>query len=114
MAPPTAKMHALIDWAKIQIRPDPRVTTVPTIGVGIHRDESEKYLEVYADVYFEQFHHHWPILHRPSQEEEVAESDLCELSVKVVGAWVLGTSKAVQFALETHTVLVNHIMTRLV
>ena len=82
--------------------------------VGIRRDESQKYSEVYLEVYFDQFHHRWPIIHRPSHEEEVSETDLCELSMRMVGAWLLGTSKAVRFALETHAVLVNHIMPQLV
>ena len=109
-----ARTRGLIDWTAIQIRPDPQVTTVHTTDVWIHRDESQKYLEVYLEVYFDQFHHRWPIIHRPSHEEEVIEAELCELSMGIVGAWLLGTSKAVQFAVETHAVLVNNIMSQLV
>jgi hypothetical protein len=92
----------------IQIRPDPQVEN-PT-EVGLDRIESQKYL----NVYFDRFHDRWPIVHRPSFDEEVVHTDLCELSMRVIGAWLLGTSESIQFAIETHAILVDHIMSQLV
>lgn len=99
-----------MDWTSIQIRPDPKPVPIPATEVGIRCDQSEKYLEVY----FDQFHHRWPIPHRPSTEEEVNETDLCGFSMRMIGAWLLGNDESVQFAEQTHTVLVNHIMSQLV
>ncbi|CZR56525.1 uncharacterized protein PAC_06414 [Phialocephala subalpina] len=104
-----AKTPGLVDWTLIQIRPDPQPQPIPAAEVGIRRDESEKYLEVY----FDQFHHRWPILHRPSHDEEVNETDLCKLSMRMMGAWLLGNDESVQFAEQTHIVLVDHIMSQL-
>lgn len=78
--------------------------------VGIDDIEVQKYL----DSYFEQFHHRWPIIHRPSHEEEVKEADLCVLSMKMIGGWILGTTESIQFASETHNVLAEHITSELV
>ena len=55
-----------------------------------------------------------PILHRPSHDEEVNETNLCKLSMKMMGAWLLGNDESVQFAEQTHIVLVDHIMSQLV
>ncbi|KAH6713950.1 hypothetical protein BKA61DRAFT_53613 [Leptodontidium sp. MPI-SDFR-AT-0119] len=68
---------------------------------------------VYLESYFEQFHCYWPIIHRPSHEEEANETDLCELSMRMVGAWFLGTNEAVRFAVDTHVILLNHVMSQL-
>ncbi|KAE8447859.1 hypothetical protein EG329_010088 [Mollisiaceae sp. DMI_Dod_QoI] len=104
--PSAAKSRGLVDWAAIQIRPDPQVTKTE---VGIRRDESQKYLEIY----FDQFHDRWPITHRPSHEDEISETDLCELSMRMIGGWLFGTKEAIQFAVQTHGVLVDHIMSQL-
>lgn len=108
-APAVAKTPGLVDWTSIQIRPDPQPVPIPATEVGIRCEESEKYLEVY----FDQFHHRWPIPHRPSHEEEVNETDLCELSMTMIGAWLLGNDESVQFAEQAHVVLVDHIMSQL-
>ncbi|KUJ17543.1 uncharacterized protein LY89DRAFT_733387 [Mollisia scopiformis] len=97
----------LVDWASTQIRPDPKVTT--GIEVGIDRDLSQKYL----DAYFEHFHDRWPVVHRPSVEEEIDDTDLCELSMRMIGGWIVGTTDSIQFALDTHNVLMDHIMSQL-
>ena len=99
----------------MQIRPDPPATTIPEVPSGTCHDKSQKDTEVYLRIYYDQFHHRWPIIHRPSQEEkEENETDLSELATRMIGAWFLGTSEAVQSAIKTHGVLVDEIMSRLV
>lgn len=90
------------------------MTSALAAPVGIRYDESQKYSMVYLESYFEQFHCYWPIIHRPSHEEEANETDLCELSMRMVGAWFLGTNEAVRFAVDTHVILLNHVMSQLV
>lgn len=105
---PALSKTGVLDWTTIQIRPDPQAEN-PT-EVGIDRAESQKYL----DVYFARFHDRWPIVHRPSFGDEEVHTDLCELSMRVIGGWLLGTTESIQFAVETHAILVDHIMSQLV
>ncbi|KAM0145647.1 hypothetical protein ACHAPG_011527 [Botrytis cinerea] len=113
IVPLAARTRGLIDWTTIQIRPDIQVTTIPVTTVGTRCDESHKYSEIYSKIYFDHFHHRWPIMHLPSHEEEVNEADLCEQSMSMIGAWFLGTNRAVQFAIDTHIILVDRIISQL-
>ncbi|TVY12589.1 hypothetical protein LARI1_G009125 [Lachnellula arida] len=44
-------------------------------------------------IYFKRSHHRWPIEHRVSREYDGKDTDLCELSIRMIGAWLLGTSQ---------------------
>ncbi|KAL3477078.1 hypothetical protein BJX99DRAFT_246402 [Aspergillus californicus] len=46
-------------------------------------------IEHYTEVYFENFHHHWPILHRPSFRRS-QEPQILRLTVAMIGLWVTG------------------------
>ncbi|TGO63320.1 hypothetical protein BOTNAR_0102g00220 [Botryotinia narcissicola] len=100
--PFAARTRGPIDWTTIQVRPDIQVTTDTATTMGT--DESQIYSEIYLEVYFDHFHHRWPIVHCPSHEEEANENESCELSMRMIGTWLLGTGRAVQFAIDTREI----------
>ncbi|KAJ8062336.1 hypothetical protein OCU04_008882 [Sclerotinia nivalis] len=111
--PSAATTRGIIDWTAMQLRPDPQVTTIAASRIAIPGAELPQYLELYTELYFDHFHHRWPIIHRASREEEAGEAGLCELSIAMIGAWLSGTSKAMKYATETHAVLIDHITPQL-
>ena len=106
--------RGIIDWTAMQIRPDPQVATIAASQMAISGAELPQDVELYTDVYFDQFHHRWPIIHRASREKEAGPARLCDLSVALIGAWLSGTSKAIKYATKTHAVLIDHITSQLV
>ncbi|TVY43912.1 hypothetical protein LOCC1_G003520 [Lachnellula occidentalis] len=107
--PSTTKPRGLIDWTSVEIRPDPQVPASASNEVDSVKEDAQKYTEIY----FKQFHHRWPIEHRVSREYDGKDTDLCDLSIRMIGAWLLGTSESVGFALETHNEVMGHLLTRL-
>ncbi|ESZ94313.1 hypothetical protein SBOR_5309 [Sclerotinia borealis F-4128] len=103
----------MIDWTAMQLRPDPPVTTIAASRITTPGAELPQYLELYTELYFDHFHHRWPILHRASREEQAGEAGLCELSIAMIGAWISGTRKAMKYATEIHAVLIDHITPQL-
>jgi len=97
----------LFDWFSIQIRPEtdfpPNTPHTPADPASI------KYLEIY----FSAFHHRWPIIHRPSFEQE-NEQTLVVSSVKMIGAWLLGCPESRAFAVTWHNALMEQLVPRLV
>ncbi|TVY45971.1 hypothetical protein LSUB1_G000223 [Lachnellula subtilissima] len=103
------KPRGLIDWTLVEIQPDPHVPAHALKEVNSLQKDAQKYREIY----FKQFHHRWPIEHRVSREYDGKDTDLCELSIRMIGAWLHGTSESVDFAVETHNELMDELMTRL-
>jgi hypothetical protein len=96
----------LLDWVSaIQIRRDPEM--------GLDDLPSDPNTEAYLEAYFTSFHPCWPLIHRPSFDEDCRSSPIF-LSVKMIGAWLLGTSESRNLAVATHNVLMDHITPQLV
>jgi len=108
--PSATKPRGLIDWTLVEIQPDPHVLAPTPKEVNSLQEVAQKYRKLY----FKQFHHRWPIEHRVSREYDGKDTDLCELSIRMIGAWLHGTSESVDFAIETHDELMDQLMTRLV
>jgi Fungal Zn(2)-Cys(6) binuclear cluster domain/Fungal specific transcription factor domain len=107
------KASGLVDWSAVQIRTDSHAQdSPPTLNAaqeGQPNPDSEKYMELY----YLHFHHRWPILHRPSLEEETPISIVLS-SMDMIGAWLDGSLEAKKFALDSHEKLVKDIMSQLV
>lgn len=108
--PSTTKPRGVIDWTLVEIQPDPHVPVPISKEVDSRKEDAQKY----TDIYFERFHHRWQIVNRVSREYDRKDTDLCELSIRMIGAWLLDTSKSVDFAVEMHNELMDQLMTRLV
>ena len=93
-----------IDWSVVKIRNDLAVSNSEDM-----LDGTEKYMETH----FTHFHPRWPILHRPSYDEE-NHSDGLISSTKMIGAWLEGDHESRQFSINTHHRLIDQILPRLV
>ncbi|KAL2062760.1 hypothetical protein VTL71DRAFT_5832 [Oculimacula yallundae] len=86
----------LVDWSEAKVLPDesPAFTEKPIDPT------STKYL----DTYFKYFHHRWPIIHRPSFEGE-GKNTIVMSSIKMVGAWLEGSSDSRRFAIMCRSII---------
>ena len=75
IGPLAGRTSALLDLTTIQIQPDPPATTVLEVPAVNCHNKSQHDTEVYLRIYYDQFHHRWPIIHRPSHEEEQIETE---------------------------------------
>ncbi|TVY29108.1 hypothetical protein LHYA1_G002464 [Lachnellula hyalina] len=69
----------------------------------------------YEKLYFDHFHHRWPIIHRPSYEDQNPSHLLSalRLSTLMIGGWFSGTIEGMKYALEVHDYLMLNISTKL-
>ncbi|RFU31746.1 hypothetical protein B7463_g4610, partial [Scytalidium lignicola] len=66
----------------------------------------------YLNAYFEYFHPHWPIMHRPSIASEKTDRLIVE-SMKMIGAWMIGGEELKQYAISCHSTLTDQLLPRL-
>ncbi|KAI9376113.1 hypothetical protein BJX61DRAFT_539125 [Aspergillus egyptiacus] len=83
--------------------PEPSTSS---IGLGL---DSASQIDRYVQLYFTEFHPHWPILHRGTFSVH-HEPPLLVQAVLMIGLWVSGTSSAQRAALELHLKLGNSIL----
>lgn len=106
-------VRGLVDWSAVKIRTDSNsqnASRTQAVDLDVSLDAvSEKYLELY----YGRFHHRWPIIHRPSLEEETPVSILLS-SMAMIGAWLEGTQQAKTRALDSHEQLVSETLSQLV
>jgi hypothetical protein len=106
-------VNGLVDWSAVKIRNDSNVRNDPQVldpELEVPLDtESEKHLELY----YVHFHHRWPLIHRPSLEEETPVSIMLS-SMIMIGAWLEGSREAKKRALDSHEKLVSGITSQLV
>ncbi|KAH8812588.1 hypothetical protein F5884DRAFT_729690 [Xylogone sp. PMI_703] len=110
----TSPVHGkVINLKTIRLLPD---GVQPTAESSIEGPTSyETACQELFDSYFDLFHAHWPIIHRPSWEHSknsTAEKTLLE-SVKMIGAWMIGTNELKQYAIYTHNMLTGELLSRL-
>jgi hypothetical protein len=65
------------------------------------------------ELYLDNFHHRWPIIHIPSFEKEDSPYVLTA-SIEMIGAWLHGSCESKMEALTLHDRLTNHIFQRMV
>jgi hypothetical protein len=65
------------------------------------------------ELYLDNFHHRWPIIHIPSFEKG-DDPYVLTASVEMIGAWLHGSSESKIVALTLHDRLTNHIFQRMV
>jgi Fungal Zn(2)-Cys(6) binuclear cluster domain/Fungal specific transcription factor domain len=103
----------LVDWSAVKIRTDSNAqntSRTQAVDPDVSLDAvSTKYL----DLYYARFHHRWPIIHRPSLEEETPVSIVLS-SMTMIGAWLEGTQQAKTRALNSHEQLVSEALSQLV
>lgn len=69
--------------------------------------------EKFLDLYYTHFHHRWPIVHRPSVEDESAKNIILS-SMAMIGAWIEGSLEAKLQAIHAHDGFMQHITSHLV
>lgn len=104
--PSVSGPSGLIDLSSIIIRPE---ADLPTRTTSTSADPTSS---TYLEAYFSSFHHRWPILHRPTFEGD--ESTLVVSSVKMIGAWLVGSQESKSFAVTWHDALMEQLVPRLV
>ena len=65
------------------------------------------------ELYLDNFHHRWPIIHIPSFEKG-DDPYMLTASVEMIGAWLQGSCPSKAVALTLHDRLANHIFQRMV
>jgi hypothetical protein len=83
----------------------PGNTPVRSIPKSITKERYELYLD--------NFHHRWPIIHIPSFEKG-DDPYVLTASVEMIGAWLHGSCESKMVALTLHDRLTNHIFQRMV
>lgn len=63
--------------------------------------------------YFERFHLYWPVLHRHSFDEQ-GDPLIVSATVVLIGAWLQGPEATKPLILETHKILVDHLLEQMV
>jgi len=101
--PPVLEQRKIINWMATRVRQDP---VAPKIN------EEPKY-ELYLQKFFQSIHHRWELVHRPTYRETSSDS-LVVFSMRMLGAWVVGTFDSRNYALATHETCVNAIFPKLV
>lgn len=87
---PIQRSEAYINWSSVRIQKDDEPITL--------------YRTPNVDLYFAHIHHRFPIIHRPSYiaETKGRTLQLLKSSMEMIGAWLEGSHKSRQFALELH------------
>jgi hypothetical protein len=98
-----------IDWMSTRIQNDPEAVNSMSLGHGEVNPIDRKYL----DSFFENFHHRWGLIHRPSFEEVNNDTPLIA-AMKMIGAWLHGTQQSRDHAITVHEGLIDNLLPRLV
>ncbi|KAE9364431.1 hypothetical protein N431DRAFT_388527 [Stipitochalara longipes BDJ] len=105
-------INGLVDWSAVKIRID---STAPDASLALDPDlenQPSSVSETYLELYYTHFHHRWPIIHRPSLEEE-ASTGIVYSSMTMIGAWLEGSHEAKKRALDSHKMLITDITSQL-
>ena len=87
--------------SNIQIQKDPQQALGPTPVIPQRNP-------AYVDAYFTHFHHRFPIIHRVSHDDPSRGpiQPLLLFSIEMIGAWLVGSRQAKEFAYMRHQYLV--------
>jgi hypothetical protein len=95
---------SMIDWARTVIRADSGDQSKDDIWLDP---------EGYLDIYYEYFHHRWPIIHRQSLKDE-DDPHIVVTAMKMIGAWIEGRLSARNYAEKVHGDMLETLTYRLV
>jgi len=85
---------------------------VPFKPIYVH-DIPDSITKEYYELYLDQFHHRWPIIHIPTVEKG-GNPYVLSASIEMIGAWLAGTCESKNLSLTLHDRLTNHIFQRMV
>jgi hypothetical protein len=96
-----------IDWMSTRIQSDSACAS------STREEQPDSPARRYLDSFFDNFHHRWGLIHRPSFEENRNETPLIA-AMRMIGAWLYGTQESRDYALAVHERLLENNITRLV
>jgi hypothetical protein len=106
-------VDSLIDWSAVKIRADVSIRDGSRMDAADSEAQPDETSKRYLELYYAYFHHRWPIIHRPSLEEETSGGILLS-SMTMIGAWLEGSPVAKRSALDWHERLVRESLSQLV
>ena len=106
-------MNGLVDWSAVKIRDDSTASNASLVLDPDLANQPDPASETYLELYYAHFHHRWPIIHRPSLEEENSTGIVCS-SMTMIGAWLDGSLEAKKRAIDSHERLIADITSQLV
>jgi hypothetical protein len=92
----------------VRIQSDPQPHPGSNCKTGVDTPERR-----YLKLFFENFHHRWGLIHRPSFAEEGNETPLIA-AMRMIGAWLSGSPESREHAVNVHERLLENNITRLV
>ncbi|TVY14195.1 Krueppel-like factor 11 [Lachnellula arida] len=122
---PTSKAgigNGIVGLKTMQLRKDssPRCSKLPVDARSEFLDEAlpmapDDATDSYEKLYFDHFHHRWPIIHRPPYEGYNPKHVLSvlRLSTLMIGGWFSRTVEGKKYALAVHDYLMLKILTKL-
>ena len=109
LSPPVPQIKP-INWGSLTIQNDGNSEAeVPDTQMTLKNPGNDPYLHAY----FEHFHNHWPLVHR-IMGTDYSDYSILLPSVRLNGAWAMGTEESCLFARTTHESLMSHILSELV
>lgn len=99
-----------IDLMSMRIQSDPNEDDH---AMSIDSEDVSPIDRQYLDSFYDNFHHRWSLIHRPSFEETNNETPLIA-AMKMIGAWLMGTIESKKYAIAVHERLINNLVPRLV
>lgn len=102
----------IINWMTAEVRRDPvNLANANKVVTEMDEENRLKY-ELYLEAFFRLFHHRWPLIHRPTYKETDGDSSLLS-SIRMIGAWLVGTTESRKFALATHETCLEEFIPKL-
>ncbi|KAG9236530.1 hypothetical protein BJ875DRAFT_222212 [Amylocarpus encephaloides] len=102
-------MKVQIDRTKAEQQPLPEsILNTPDSSLCARPTLPDRLEAEYLAAYLEHFHHRWPVVHRPSYEDNEMSSFL-QCAMKMIGAWALGLGESKLYAVSMHRYLMSHI-----
>lgn len=115
--------NGMVGLKTLQLRKDspPRCSKLPIDTRPEFLDEClpmapDDATDSYEKLYFDHFHHRWPIIHRPPYEDQNPKHvlSILRLSTLMIGGWFSKTAEGKKYALAVHDYLMLNISTKLV
>lgn len=103
----------LINWMSVQVCQDPVTPVVVAATEEAETREEKLNSALYAEEFFKSFHHRWALIHRPTYEMASSDTKLLA-SIRMIGAWLIGTADSRRFAWATHEKCISEFLPKLV
>lgn len=103
----------IINWMSVQVRQDPVTPASVSSTEKAETKEERHNSELYTQEFFRSFHHRWTLIHRPTYEVTSSDTPLVA-SVRMIGAWLIGTVESKKVAWTIHEKCMIEILPKLV